>query len=628
MIGFDKVFVAIVKNSADSMARQLFDMLPVGISLFNKKGVLVAVNRRELQTTGIKSKDSLLGMNLFYDSVFSPDIQARLSNEDEFSEWHYYDYGRIGGVMHTTKKGKIRVFSRVKKIRNEKGDLEGYVMINMEDTAMSSEEYSSLVPATGNARGSMELEAVYNEEHKIIALYAHNVDDNAAALFGLTRHQLDSEDLFHLAIYVPFRAEISKLSQPKAKKTFYYYVIRSRKYIRWTFIYMGSNRYQCLMVDITDHMMDNQGLKYSDTVFRTVYDNSPMSILLLDIKRRIEDCNDTYMRMWGYKDKSEVIGHFFPRDPKLDNHPELWKGNKDNFEIEQEYTFDKKIYRMDSSTDKLYLNVRAYKYFMPNGDLRGWIVYLSDITRTKKYEHNLQEQKKEAQEKSNMKSRFIQNMSHDIRTPLNAIVGFSQLLGLPDGSLTEEEKEEYSSHIANNSNMLMMLVDDILNISDVESGNYKITLRPVKFNELCANTLKSVEYRVPAGVKLYYTSDVDDDATFNTDGRRVQQVLINFLTNACKHTQEGEIRLECHVNEKPGQIHFSVIDTGEGVDPSMADDLFQRFTKLNTVEGTGIGLNICQTISQKLGGSVSFDKTYTGGAKFDFYLPAVPHINN
>ena len=163
MIGFDKVFVAIVKNSADSMARQLFDMLPVGISLFNKKGVLVAVNRRELQTTGIKSKDSLLGMNLFYDSVFSPDIQARLSNEDEFSEWHYYDYGRIGGIMHTTKKGKIRVFSRVKKIRNEKGDLEGYVMINMEDTAMSSEEYSSLVPATANARGSMELEAVYNE---------------------------------------------------------------------------------------------------------------------------------------------------------------------------------------------------------------------------------------------------------------------------------------------------------------------------------------------------------------------------------------------------------------------------------------------------------------------------------
>jgi signal transduction histidine kinase len=101
----------------------------------------------------------------------------------------------------------------------------------------------------------------------------------------------------------------------------------------------------------------------------------------------------------------------------------------------------------------------------------------------------------------------------------------------------------------------------------------------------------------------------------------VQQVLINFLTNACKHTSEGEIRLDCHVHESEDFIHFSVIDTGEGVDPSMADDIFQRFTKLTTVEGAGLGLNICSTIAKKLGGSVSFDKTYTGGAKFDFYIP-------
>jgi len=230
--------------------------------------------------------------------------------------------------------------------------------------------------------------------------------------------------------------------------------------------------------------------------------------------------------------------------------------------------------------------------------------------------------KENAEKASAMKSRFLQNMSHDVRTPLNAIVGFSQLLSLPEGMISDEERNEYQSFISSNANILMMLVDDILNMSDVESGNYKINKTPGNCNELCRQTIKSVEYRVQPGVELSFTSEVDDTFLINTDERRVQQVLTNFLTNACKHTESGTINLHCCLNEDTTKVNFIVTDTGEGIPEDKSEKIFERFTKLDAyVEGAGIGLNICTTIAAKLGGGVSLDKTYTDGARFILTIP-------
>ncbi|MCQ2147268.1 MAG: HAMP domain-containing histidine kinase [Bacteroidales bacterium] len=230
--------------------------------------------------------------------------------------------------------------------------------------------------------------------------------------------------------------------------------------------------------------------------------------------------------------------------------------------------------------------------------------------------------KETAEKASAMKSKFIQNMSHDVRTPLNAIVGFSQLLSLPDGMISDEEKIEYQSFISNNANVLMMLVDDVLNLSDVESGNYKISKAPGPCNELCRHTIKSVEYRVQPGVELTFTSDVEDSFQVNTDERRVQQVLTNFLTNACKHTFKGSINLHCRLSEDKNSVQFLVTDTGEGIPAEKAEKIFERFTKLDAyVEGAGIGLNICTTIASNLGGEVSLDKTYSDGARFILTIP-------
>lgn len=224
------------------------------------------------------------------------------------------------------------------------------------------------------------------------------------------------------------------------------------------------------------------------------------------------------------------------------------------------------------------------------------------------------------------KTRFVQNMSHEVRTPLNAIVGFSQLLALPDGSFPEEEKAEFSDHIINNTKMLTMLLDDILNASAMDAGKYRISYEEGEMNFIAQAAIRSAEHRLQPGVKMYYAPESEEPFTFQTDPRRVQQILINLLTNSCKHTKEGEIRLSSSLTSRPGYVSYFVTDTGPGVPADQAEHIFERFTKLNDfVQGTGLGLSICRDIAGRMGASVYLDTTYTaGGARFVFEVPVEP----
>ena len=228
------------------------------------------------------------------------------------------------------------------------------------------------------------------------------------------------------------------------------------------------------------------------------------------------------------------------------------------------------------------------------------------------------------------KTRFVQNMSHEVRTPLNAIVGFSQLLSLPDGSFTPEEKEEFSGHIINNTKMLTMLLDDILSTSAMDSGKYKISIEEGECSFMCKAAISSAEHRLQPGVQMIFASEGQDPFSFRTDPRRVQQVLINLLTNACKHTTQGEIRIGYSLEENPGEVSFWVTDTGPGIPAEQAEKIFDRFTKLNEfVQGTGLGLSICRDIATRMGGRVFLDTSYTaGGARFVLALPVEPPTDN
>ena len=232
--------------------------------------------------------------------------------------------------------------------------------------------------------------------------------------------------------------------------------------------------------------------------------------------------------------------------------------------------------------------------------------------------------KDKAEQADNIKTMFMQNMSHEIRTPLNAIVGFSQVMTEMGDELSPEEKKEMSERIRNNSDLLLTLINDILDITSIESGRYVMTMGDVKVNETMRMTLDTVAHRKASGVELKMETDADEDMTIRTDNVRVKQVLINMLTNAEKNTEHGSITLRFSQKENPGMYTFSVTDTGIGIPRDKMDEIFERFKKLdNFKQGTGLGLNISAVIAQKLGGSIWVDREYTGGARFFFTIKAL-----
>ncbi len=258
------------------------------------------------------------------------------------------------------------------------------------------------------------------------------------------------------------------------------------------------------------------------------------------------------------------------------------------------------------------------------------VILVSALVFSSLYIINLRKTNEKVRMADEAKTRFVQNMSHEVRTPLNAIVGFSQLLSLPDGSFSPEEKDEFAGHIINNTKMLTMLLDDILNASAMDSGMYRITYEDGEVGFMAEAAISSSEHRLQPGVRMYYSPESTKPFTFRTDPRRVQQILINLLTNSCKHTPSGEICLSSSLSETPGYVTYTVTDTGSGIPADQAEKIFDRFAKLNEfVQGTGLGLSICRDIAQRMGAKVWLDTTYNaGGARFKFAVPVVPPENS
>lgn len=227
--------------------------------------------------------------------------------------------------------------------------------------------------------------------------------------------------------------------------------------------------------------------------------------------------------------------------------------------------------------------------------------------------------KEHAEEANRMKTSFLANMSHEIRTPLNAIVGFSSLITSSDIELPDEEKKEMTELINTNSDILLKLINDILDISRIESGKTSFAFNNADIISLCKNVLSTAKHNRKYENTVYQLDIKVDKLTMYTDSGRLQQVLTNLLSNAAKCTPEGFIRLSLEVNEKERMAVFSVTDTGCGIPKEQAEKIFERFEKLDIFkQGAGLGLSICRTIIEKFGGRIWVDTEYTGGARFVF----------
>ena len=222
---------------------------------------------------------------------------------------------------------------------------------------------------------------------------------------------------------------------------------------------------------------------------------------------------------------------------------------------------------------------------------------------------------KEAEAANKKKSAFIANISHEVRTPLNAIVGFSELLASSEYS--EEEKIRFAGEVNHSSELLLNLVNDVLDLSRLESGKIKFSVKPNDLVACCQRALDSIRHRVKPGVRLTFTPSLES-YTLNTDALRLQQLLTNLLSNAA----EGETNLSFTVDEGKEEVRFSVTDTGCGIPEDKCEKIFERFEKLDDfIQGTGLGLSVCQIISEQLNGSLSVDISYKDGARFVFIHP-------
>ena len=237
-----------------------------------------------------------------------------------------------------------------------------------------------------------------------------------------------------------------------------------------------------------------------------------------------------------------------------------------------------------------------------------------------KSEKDLRVAKDRAEESNRLKSAFLANMSHEIRTPLNSIVGFSDVLAV-EGS-TEEERQSYFQIIKTNSDLLLRLINDILDLSRLEANRVTLTWEECDVVLLCRQVVASVSFSRQSSDNQFLFTTSFETYRMETDIQRMQQVIINLLSNADKFTKKGKITLDFSVDEKTGMAVFSVTDTGCGIPKEKQKLVFERFEILNQYpQGTRLGLSICKLIVSKWKGAIWIDPDYTGGARFIFSHP-------
>ena len=236
----------------------------------------------------------------------------------------------------------------------------------------------------------------------------------------------------------------------------------------------------------------------------------------------------------------------------------------------------------------------------------------------KKQQKVLEAARIKAEESDRLKSAFLANMSHEIRTPLNAIVGFSKLV--IDAECTNE-KEQYAEIIERNSEILLNLFNDILDLSSLEADSLSFNIRPIKLIDICLQLEQQFCYKVKNGTKLIL-DDVDTELYVSGDWNRIIQIISNLLSNAAKFTPKGEIHFG--YREKEDFVEFYVKDSGIGIPAERVATIFQRFGKINDfVQGIGLGLTLCRMLVEKMGGRIWLRSQEGKGSRFYFTLPLI-----
>lgn len=367
--------------------------------------------------------------------------------------------------------------------------------------------------------------------------------------------------------------------------------------------------------DITDVIRNRDELRELNYLMDAILNNIPVYLF-------VKDPEDEFRYLYWNKafanhshiPASRALGHTdFEIFPEPENAEKFYRDDlelmrtRERMEMQESYV---------TATGETRI-VQTLKTLVPMEGRAPLIIGISwDITNMQNIEQELIQAHIKAEQSDRLKTAFLANMSHEIRTPLNAIVGFSRRMTTADNP---EDEKLYSDIINQNSEILLQLINDILDLSKIEAGTLEYVRQPMDLGELWRSIYEIHKDRVQEGVTLILDNK-DASLVINEDKNRIMQVITNLITNAIKFTFAGEIRFGFELKED--HIDFYVKDTGMGISEEKMKSIFERFVKLNTfVQGTGLGLAICRMIVEKLGGEITVDSQLDKGSTFRFTIP-------
>lgn len=415
-----------------------------------------------------------------------------------------------------------------------------------------------------------------------------------------------------------FRYDFSKVGS--------YYQTRKRKgtidlVTKVTTLYDDNHQpinYLLINADKTEMTVAYNKIQEFESFFELIGDYAKVGYAHYNIKTQKGYAQKSWYKNIGEVENTplvDIVGiysHIHPED--LLSLTEFFKNVENG--TETKLSKEVRILREDGNYTWTCINL-LLKNYDPENDIIELISINYDITKLKQTEMMLIKARDKAEESDRLKSAFLANMKHEIRTPLNAIVGFSNLLASTDNT---EEKEQYNLLIQHNNDLLLNIVNDVLDISKIESGH--IEFHPVWFNlsELIKETVAEYTPNVPPEIKFFATCP-KPDCFVELDSMHVKQILNNIVSNALKYTSEGTVQISYELREE-GQVRISVADTGCGIPGDKIDKIFERFEKLDYyVQGAGLGLPISKSLVDKMGGRIEVDSIVGVGSTFRIILP-------
>lgn len=378
--------------------------------------------------------------------------------------------------------------------------------------------------------------------------------------------------------------------------------------------------------DITERKFTEQQLKENQIKFKTLFESTNDAIFLLEGQSFV-DCNERVLSMFGCT-REQIIGEtpfkFSPaRQPDGSNSCDRINEMITKTLEGKHQSFEWQHLRLDGTP--FYAEINLNRIELKNHVYIQAIV--RNISKRKEAEKELLKAKEKAEESDRLKSAFLANMSHEIRTPMNHIIGFIEML--TDTELEQEERDEYTTLIKSSSNALLQLINNIIDISKLKSGQLEIVEKEVSvnslFNDVIISAKSELEIQEKTHLALVYEKPSDTDTKIHSDLYRLKQIINNLISNAIKFTHKGNIEFGLEIR-KNKRLYFYVKDTGIGIPEKENDLIFQRFRQVDysyTREygGTGLGLAITKGLAHILGGSIYMESTKGKGSLFSIEIP-------